>query len=182
MKKITDLISQFASIEKEITELEKLEAKASADLLLVASPNISVTEARTKILDARLTIDLTASKKSQAVPLRIKVGDDLKATVKAIVEKWNEAVMQAKKDVEERLITLNTEFFDGDGRAARDWWESGNLERMPVFEKYRTAFYPVEAMWTNHRWNETMMAEHFLRHLEKHAKICRLESFQLAKL
>jgi hypothetical protein len=170
MKKITELLAKITGIDNEIAELDKLESKASADLLLVASPGISVESARVKILDARLTIDLTAAKKNNAWPLRNKNADELKELLAHIVARWN-ANLEARREAKENeIVSANAEFFNGDERAARRWWEQGHFIQQPIFAKYRNAEYPTSALRRNPSWSEVQMAKHLMRHLQNYAE------------
>lgn len=179
MNKITHLVEQLAGVQKEIAELDKLESKASADLLLVASPDISVASARTKILDARLTIDLTTAKKRNAQPVRNKIADELKETLTKVVGSWNESVSAMREAMEEEIIVTNTKFFNGDERAARRWWNCGPMNEQPIFAVYHAAIYDESALRNGPNWGETEMAGHFLRHLKKHAEVLGIKPAEL---
>ena len=171
MNKITDLLSQLAAVDKDLAELDELEAKAGADLLLVATRDISIASARTKILDARLTIDLSNAKKEKAQPLRDKIASELHATLTKLAEQWNGCVNLLRERTETEIIAANLKFFRGDERAARRWWEAGRLIEQPIFELYRDGVYELNVLRRGPQWVEADMAKHFQRHIAKHSKV-----------
>ena len=179
MNKISSLLAQLTSVETEIAELNNLESKAGADLLLVASPGISVTTARAKILDARLTIDLTNAKKNNAFPLRDKISAELKETLNHLANHWNGWCKQLREATVEDIIAANVKFFNGDERAARRWWEQGPLSQQPVFTKFHNATYDLTSLRSAPNWDEIKMANHFLRHVKRHAAVLGIKPEEL---
>ena len=174
MNKITQLLSQLEAAEAEIAEFDRLEEKAKNNLSQAVTANTTVAEAKSRILDARLTLDLMAAKKVNAEPLRDKIADELKATLARIVTGWNDGITAMREATEAEIITANTTFFNGDERAARCWWEQGPMNAQPIFDRYRDAYYPTESLRSSPGWGVVEMAGHFLRHLRKNAPVLGL--------
>ncbi len=169
MKKITELTTQLASIDKEEAKLESLKKAASADLALAASPGISIKDARVKILDARLSFDLADGQLQKIEPLREKLEAELICEIRGCAARWNAIVMRKKKSVEEELIRNSLFQFENNERVARQWWSEGRMEQMPVLAKYREAFYQESCLRTYRQWGVSQIATHFCSWVERHA-------------
>jgi hypothetical protein len=141
MNKITQLLSQLAGAEAEIAEFDKLEQKAKANLTQDITANTTVADTKARILDARLTLDLTAAKKGQAEPLRDKIAADLRETLVRFVAHWNDSITEMREATEDEIIAANVKFFNGDERAARSWWDQGPMNAQPIFAQYHHAYY-----------------------------------------
>jgi len=168
MKKIVKLIEALTAAERELTDLAKLKRKASDDLLLVANPGITVETARTKILDARLTIDLVDAKLAKQEPLRKKTAGELLQLVRTCADKWNEQVNNVRLELEADLIEITRPFFEHDVRACRRWWEQGNFIQMPIFHNHRDGEYRDQALKVTQFNDEIKIAKHFLAWVDRH--------------
>jgi hypothetical protein len=183
MKKITELTTQLASIDKEEAKLESLKEKASADLSLAASPSISIKDARIKILDARLSFDLADGQLKKIEPLQEKVGAELFAEIRECAARWNALVLQKRRTIEENLILGTLPEFEHNERAARRWWGSeGRLEQMPIFAKFRDAYFDESSLLISPRWSVSQMATHFCSWIERHSGALGIKSTDIESL
>ena len=180
MKKINDLISKLAVVSKDIAEQTATEKKASEDLLLVANPGVSVTDARTRILDARLTIDLVRSRLAAMEPLHAQLTEELVNTCRSAADVWNGCVISVKAAEENSIVEVTTRLFEGDEKACRDWWEAGHFIRMPIFAKYREAWYDDSVFRLSRQWDAIQAANHFKQHIQRHASILGIKPSSLA--
>lgn len=180
MKKINDLISKLAAVSKDIAELDATEKKASEDLLLVSNPGVSVADARTRILDARLTIDLARAKLAGAQPLHAKLTDDLIQTCQAAAKVWNDGVLEVKAAEETAIVESTTRLFNGDGQSCRAFWETGNFIRLPFFAQHREAYYDLGAFKVSPRWDAIQAASHFKQHVQRYASVLGIKPATLA--
>ena len=180
MKKIINLIAKLKAAEKDVAEFNKLKDKAGADLLLCASPSLSVTDARSKILDAQLTISLVNAQLQKASPLVLATEAELLQEITAQAGQWNAALKSSRLATEEKIIQTSLFQFNDNERACRRWWEQGHLVQQPVFAKYREAFYPNECLvvYRGRGWDVRKVATHFMEHVQQHAEACGLVNFK----
>ena len=180
MKKINDLISKLAVVSKDIAEQTATEKKASEDLLLVANPGVSVADARARILDARLTIDLARSHLAVMEPLHAQLTEELVKSCRSAASVWNDCVQTVKVAEEDAIVESTTRLFEGDETACRNWWELGHFIRMPIFAKYREAWYDDGAFRLSRQWDALQAASHFKQHIQRHASILGIKPSLLA--
>jgi len=167
MKKLILLLTQIDALDKELQEFERLENKTRADILLAAKSDIPLNVAQQKIRDARLTLDLVDAKRAKLLEPHIEAKNQLATLLRHFAEAWNSALQKACQEIELTVLQKNLEFFEGDERACQRWWEQGNMVQMPIFYKYRQAFYPTDSLRAQIGRDLIGTAKHFLRHVAR---------------
>ena len=169
MKKLIESLNRYCGLQKEMAEFEKLENKTRADILTVARSDISLDLQRQKIKDSRLTLDLVDVKRDKIIQPLLDAERELAASLNGHVEAWNSAITKGIAEIESQVIENTLEFFKGDERACRRFWEEGNMYRLSIFYNWRYASYDTSFLKQRTQKDLVETTRDFLRFAERNA-------------
>jgi hypothetical protein len=181
MKRLVTAISQIKLLEKEIADLDKLDAKAQQELKDASDPRLDFKTARQKITDARATIELVEGKRKALAQLHSIQEDKLATGCKRLIAFFNGEIAGCEHRAKNEVISSNLNQFGGDEAACRNFWE-GRMQELPSLRRFTGARYDEDLVRIGKSLSVCASAEHFVRHVESNAPRFGLDSFLLSDI
>jgi hypothetical protein len=166
MKRLSALITQIKLLEKEIADLDKLDALAQEDLKAASDPRLDIKVARTKITDARATIDLAVSKRKALEQLLSVQEDKLLSGLKRLIVLWNREIAAICSATKESIIQANLFTFNGDEAACRNFWD-GRIQDQPAVLRFERMRYDDSMIRITERYRSSTSPALTDQHLDK---------------
>lgn len=170
---IRQKIGEIKRLEKDITHNEELKIEASNDLKIAATPGISVTESRKRILDARLTIDLCDAKDTTLFETLQAAKADLFEVTRNAAAKFNNCVYRARDIARDKIVAAQRAALGSD-EALRAFWNHGGQALCEAalhrFNEYEFPSIHFMRQPGNLQWSEKNCARLLLAHVERHAE------------
>ena len=139
MKELKNLLKECRDVADELRRLDLIERDARRGLEEATDEDLGSTSTQRKVADARLSLDLVASRRRKLKDPWQKVQRDLATQFKAEVAAWNDRVAASKTAKEDEIVRANLPFY-GDERTFR---KQLNFDSVPVMFAYRKAFTDV---------------------------------------
>src|SRR5580704_1187274 len=166
MNRIQKLIAETELNRKEIAEYDRMEERTRSDILELARADLPIQEARQKLLDARISLDLITAKREKTESPANQARTELEDTLSRAVARWNNAVTQDKEAREAAAIQSTVPLF-GSHAASSRWWNQGPLNALPIFHNHRLAYFD-DANWDQRlRLDLCGLARTFLAHFHR---------------
>jgi len=175
---VNGLIADMAGNNREFAELNRLASAAQEELRRAASLDIPLAEARRKINEANLTLNLVAARRDKFSEPQAALLEKLCLEVRSLSAAWDSAIQAAQQNIERKIFTDAAFLFGGSQAEAKRYWKNRDMHSLPVFEGVNAAMYSSEALCRLDQMPEHQTisaAKHFVAHIERNAPALGVE-------
>jgi hypothetical protein len=173
------LLKEAQDVADEIRRLDLMERDANKVLKEVGSAgDIESTATQRKVADARIRLDLVASRRGYVESEHQRLYDALRAAYRAEASRWNILVAQAKNAMVEERISASLKYWEGDEKACRKYFDGLRMFEAPIFYTYNCAFCPEIPAYSD----PIQAVKSLASHMERHRKILGWTEEQAARV
>jgi hypothetical protein len=143
MIELKKLVKEAQDVADEIRRLDLMERDANKVLKEVGrTGDIEVSATQRKVADARIRLDLVASRRRYVESEDGRLAAALRIAYREEATRWNILVAQAKSAMAEERILANVKYWNGDERECRKYFDGIRMFEAPIFYDYDRSFFP----------------------------------------